>query len=265
MDTTRTETAPPPVADSGDPDAPFGRNTDGTPLAPFGYTSTGAVRKSKGGRPLGKRSAGRPGGSGRRRTTNGPTPSAPPKKPTTNKPGTGPARPPAELVVGITGIWHMGGAMLAARGLEMDGCAVMMSAPAVGAAAADIVMLHPQWRTAVERMMTYTPYGALVAALAQPLAQILANHQLIPPQIGKMLGAQPPAQFREQVLSWSQEAAAAQAAEAAEWGAAPAPAPTSSTPPPTTPAGPADEPRTYLHSVTDTAGDAPAWTDDATL
>jgi hypothetical protein len=50
----------------------------------------------------------------------------------------------------------------------------------------------PAFAAALDRILTVGPYGAILAAAMPLVVQVMANHQILPPQVAGALGAQAP-------------------------------------------------------------------------
>lgn len=144
-----SEQAPPIVTPftGEDQEAPYGRKADGTP-------------KGKPGRRPGQAS-----GTGQRRRKQ-------PERVDYKTPLVGLAQLPA----GILAMVGMRKPVFAA-----DAAAITIHAPPIAGALDDLAHEDPAAAAVLDRVLQVGPYGALLAACAPLVLQVLANHEAIPP------------------------------------------------------------------------------------
>lgn len=149
-------TAAPVVGMTGDEEAPYGRRADGTPK-----------------RKPGRRAGSSPGTSRRKAA----------QRVDYKTPLIGLAQIPAGIL-----------AMVGMRRPEFaaDAAAITVHAPPIAQALDDLAHEDPAAAAVLERVLAVGPYGALLAAVAPLVLQLLANHDAIPPGT---LGTIPPRQL----------------------------------------------------------------------
>lgn len=162
-------------ADETDPDAPWGRKSDGTP-------------KAKPGRPSGTPDRSPRTRARRRVTVAGPKPrqQSKPKKPTT-----------PDYRPGINGILQVLAAPLMVAGLKSpplaaDAAAIVHHAEPLADALQETAEQVPAFAAVLERVLQVGPYGALLAAVMPLGMQIAVNHGLLAVEVGKALGVEDP-------------------------------------------------------------------------
>lgn len=151
-------------ADGTDPAAPWGRKADGTPKAKPGRRPSGTAKAS--------------------------APSTPPKRP---KGVSGPQKAAQRKTAApdhaksVRDLLLMPGTLLLALGgrrqdaaLTADGAALVVAAPAIGEATAELAAEVPAVAAILDRLATATPYAGLITAAVGLGAQIAANHGMIP-------------------------------------------------------------------------------------
>lgn len=116
---------------------------------------------------------------------------------TRSKPRTPPARGPSTQEA-IQGLLQMPAAGLIIAGqragsvaLVADGATVLVHGPGLAAAIAELAENDPRVMALLERVLTFGPYGGLLAALFPMVAQLARNHGA-PPEIAGALGAVAP-------------------------------------------------------------------------
>lgn len=210
------ETAEKPRPISDDPDAPFGRDEEGTVIAPYGLTQEGRPKRTPAGRPAGaKTGTGRgarpPAGPGRAPSRKRP---APPSRPS-RAAGPDYARGFSELLRGPLVALTLGG--MARPELLADAVAIQTHLPPLAEAVGDLANERPEVAAMLDRLLTAGPYTALVSALVPLALQLATNHGVLRPGI---LGTQSPEELRatmqpptpEQVAEWAQAQGQAQSA-----------------------------------------------------
>ncbi len=162
-----------------------GAGTD--PAAPFGYTVDGRPKTSRRGRP-------RAPGTTRTRTSTsgaggrtGPRTGSGKAKPA----GNARTRPRVDYKTPLDGIAQLLGVPLFFAS-PLDAAALIVHQDAITTALDDIANNDPRMAAVLDRILVAGPYGALLAPLCAFGAQVAVNHNVIPPEVGKYLGAVPP-------------------------------------------------------------------------
>lgn len=177
-----------------DPEAPHGRDEDGTPKAPYGLKADGQPKKLPG----------RP---------NTAFPKAPPaKKPGAAKKGA------VNYIPGLLGLGQIPAMGLAVAGMRSPACAadaavVAVHLPALAAALNEVAQEQPALAAVLDRVLQVGPYGLVLAAALPMFMQIGTNHGLIPAGMGgtvkkEVILAQLAAEQREDEAEQAVKAAA---------------------------------------------------------
>ena len=149
-----------------DPEAPHGREEDGTPKAPNGHGPDGTPKKLPG----------RPSSASAKA----------PKAPAARKPS---AKKGTSYREGILGLIQMPAAGLALAGMKKpalaaDAATITAHAPGLADALDAVAQEQPAVAAVLDRVLSVGPYG-LVLAAAMPMAlQLLVNHKILPPGLG---------------------------------------------------------------------------------
>lgn len=176
----------PEFSDGGpvDPEAPWGRKSDGSPRA-------------KPGRP-----SGTPDSQPRTRTRRTRVAAAPQRRsarPRQAKQQQGPDYRP-----GIMGMLQLVAAPLALAGIKnpafaLDAASVTVHAEPLAEAIQQTAEQNPPFAAVLDKVLSAGPYGALLAAVMPLAVQVAANHRLIPPAAAEAMGAMTPEQLMAQV------------------------------------------------------------------
>lgn len=161
--------------------APYGTSPEGHPLdnkgnpAPWGLKDDGSPAAKPGRKPGQKNGSGQKSQKHRR-----PAAAAPEKKAQKKKAAGQPVYAEA-----IEGLLQLPAAALAMLGQNnpmylADGQAIAMHAPNIATALDQTAQVNPSVAAALDRIVQIGPYGAIIAAVAPLVAQILTNHQLLP-------------------------------------------------------------------------------------
>lgn len=148
--------------EGSDPEAPWGRKRDGTPRAKPGRKSSSSTRSTR-------------SSSTRSTSTRSTRPSS------TSRRSSGP-----DYEGAVTGLLQLPGAVLTMAGmvrpeLLADAAALDAYGPAIARALADLAREQPAVAALLEKFMQAGPYGAVIAAAAPLVLQILTNHGLLRP------------------------------------------------------------------------------------
>lgn len=163
--------------ESPDPEAPWGRKADGTP-------------KAKPGRP-----SGTPDSNPRTRTRRRMTAAAPPRR--TSKPKQPKQQQGPDYVPGLMGWAQIIAAPMAIAGMRspvwaLNAAAVTVHARPIAEGAQSAAEQDPRTAAILDKVCKAGPYTALLTPVVALGVQILANHQIIPPQAAAAMGAMTP-------------------------------------------------------------------------
>lgn len=198
MDTTGDE---PTVVITPDDDAPLPER-DGPKLTaeqmaerteeyPWGRRADGTPRKRPGPPPSGKPKQARAIpriSTGKRKTT----------KPRQTS-GT-------DYTAGIAGLLQIPAAILGGMGIRdkafaLDGAAIAQHAPGIADALNDLAQDNLAVAAALDKILAVGPYGAILGAVLPLVAQIAANHKLLPDQVTTGMGAMPVDQYEAALIA----------------------------------------------------------------
>jgi hypothetical protein len=142
------------------------------PEAPYGFTKEGTPRGKPGPKP---------GMRNRRKGSK-----APHSRPASSSSSRPKPPPGPDYRAGIRGILQMIAAPLAIAGMKqpdlaLDAATITLHADSVAEGVAEAALEIPQLQAILDRVMTVGPWGAAVAPVLALGAQIMANHNVIPP------------------------------------------------------------------------------------
>lgn len=173
----------------GMPEAPpDGATVDDTIDAPLGYTRDGRPRQR------------RPKGSGRRPRTKATAPPPPASRP--GRPRASSAPKKTDYRPALNGLMQIAALPLSVV-YPMDAAAIALYGPAVTEALNELAQQRPEVAAALERLLQVGPYGLVIAAGLPLLAQIMANHRMLPDPLVESLGAMTADRFQTAVMQQS--------------------------------------------------------------
>lgn len=177
--------------DLTDPEAPYGRRRDGRP-----YTMSPEKRAEVGARLAAARRAASSGGGARRRTK---APAAPRKTAGTGTGGAAAKASTPDYRPALSGMLvQLPSFALSMLGrvdpaFHADAAAVVVHGPALVDAVAETALADERLAALLDRITKVGPYGLVVTAALPLVLQLLANHQVIPPN--RELGVLPAAEL----------------------------------------------------------------------
>jgi len=179
--------------DVADPEAPWGRKADGTP-------------KAKPGRP-----SGTPDSNPRTRARRRMTAPAPPRR--TAKPKAKQQQQGPDYVRGLIGWAQLLAAPMAIAGMRspvwaLNAAAVTYHARPIAEGAQAAAEQDPRAAAILDKVCKAGPYTALLTPVVALGVQILANHQIIPPQAASAMGAMTPDELIEAMQDFDDGVAA---------------------------------------------------------
>ena len=115
---------------------------------------------------------------------------------------------------GVSGLMQIASAGLAMAN-PVDGFCVAQHTPPIASAVADLAVERPEVAAALDKVLAVGPYGALIGAVLPLVVQIAHNHNRVPEQMAKALGATPKSLIENHLRSEAEKMAQAEHAQAA--------------------------------------------------
>ncbi len=115
---------------------------------------------------------------------------------------------------GVSGLMQIASAGVAMAS-PVDGFCVAQHTPPIANAVADLAVDRPEVAAALDKILAVGPYGALIGAVLPLVVQIAHNHNRVPEEMAKALGATPKSLIENHLRSEAEKMAQAQHAQAA--------------------------------------------------
>lgn len=109
---------------------------------------------------------------------------------TAPKPAKAPSNAHKRYFDGVSGLMQIASAGLAMAN-PVDGFCVAQHTPPIASAVADLAVDRPEVAAALDKVLAVGPYGALIGAVLPLVVQIAHNHNRVPEEMAKALGATP--------------------------------------------------------------------------